>query len=58
MRGALLAAAAVVTVLMATATAIADPRGPVGTGDPVINLAGGFTYSIISTANFNQPYDR
>ena len=43
---------------MATATAIADPRGPVGTGDPVINLAGGFTYSIISTANFNQPYDR
>ena len=26
---------------MAAATAVADPPGPVGTGDPVINLAGG-----------------
>jgi Bacterial protein of unknown function (DUF839) len=50
MRRALLAAAAVVAVLMASATAVADPPGPVGSGDPVINLAGGFTYSIISTA--------
>jgi len=49
MRRALLALAAVATVLMATATAVADPPGPVGTGDPVINLAGGFTYTIIST---------
>ena len=49
MRRALLALAAVATVLMATATAVADPPGPVGTSDPVINLAGGFTYTIIST---------
>ena len=49
MRRALLAITAVAVLLMATATAVADPPGPVGTGDPVINLAGGFTYSIIST---------
>jgi hypothetical protein len=46
----LLAAVAVAVVLGATATAVADPPGPVGTGDPVINLAGGFGYTIISTA--------
>ena len=46
----LLAAAAVAIVLGATATAVADPPGPVGTGDAVINLAGGFSYTIISTA--------
>jgi hypothetical protein len=46
----LLAAVATVAVLGATATAVADPPGPVGTGDEVINLAGGFSYSIISTA--------
>jgi secreted PhoX family phosphatase len=69
MRRALLVLAAVATVLMASATAVADPPGPVGTGDPVINLAGGFTYSIISTActdsvtstesgaTFNMPED-
>ena len=69
MRRALLVLAAVATVLMASATAVADPPGPVGTGDPVINLAGGFTYSIISTActdsvtstesgaRFNMPED-
>ena len=50
MRRAVLAAVAVATVLMASATAVADPPGPVGTGDPVINLAGGFTYTVISTA--------
>ena len=50
MRRALLALAAVAIVLMATATAVADPPGPVGTGDPIINLAGGFTYTNISTA--------
>jgi Alkaline phosphatase PhoX len=50
MRRAVLMAAAVVAVLMASATAVADPPGPIGTGDPVINLAGGFTYSVISTA--------
>lgn len=50
MRRASLALAAVATVLMATATAVADPPGPVGSGDPVINLAGGFTYTILSTA--------
>ena len=49
MRRALLALAAAATVLMAATTAVADPPGPVGTGDPVINLAGGFTYTIIST---------
>ena len=49
MRRALLALAAATTVLMAATTAVADPPGPVGTGDPVINLAGGFTYTIIST---------
>ena len=69
MRRALLVLASVATVLMASATAVADPPGPVGTGDPVINLAGGFTYSIISTActdsvtstesgaTFNMPED-
>jgi len=69
MRRALLVLAAVATVLMASATAVADPPGQVGTGDPVINLAGGFTYSIISTActdsvtstesgaTFNMPED-
>jgi secreted PhoX family phosphatase len=46
----LLAAAVVAVVLGATATAVADPPGPVGTGDPVINLAGGFSYTILSTA--------
>jgi secreted PhoX family phosphatase len=50
MRRAVLAAVAVATVLMASATAVADPPGPVGTGDPIINLAGGFTYTVISTA--------
>ena len=50
MRRALLALAAVAIVLMATATAVADPAGPVGTGDPIINLAGGFTFTNISTA--------
>jgi Bacterial protein of unknown function (DUF839) len=65
----LLAAVATVAVLGATATAVADPPGPVGTGDEVINLAGGFSYSIISTAcadsvtstesggTFNMPED-
>ena len=46
----LLTAVATVAVLGATATAVADPPGSVGTGDEVINLAGGFSYSIISTA--------
>jgi hypothetical protein len=46
----LLATAAVAIVLGATATAVADPPGPVGTGDAVINLAGGFSYTVISTA--------
>jgi hypothetical protein len=46
----LLAAAATVVVLGATATAVADPPGSVGTGDPVINLAAGFSYTVISTS--------
>ena len=46
----LIAVLATFVVLMATATAVADPPGPVGTGDPVINLAGGFTYTVLSTA--------
>jgi secreted PhoX family phosphatase len=45
-----LVAAFVALVLGASATAVADPPGPVGTGDDVINLAGGFDYTIISTA--------
>lgn len=49
-RRGLLAAAAAAVVLGVTATAVADPPGPVGTGDAVINLAGGFGYTIISTA--------
>jgi secreted PhoX family phosphatase len=65
----LVLAVATFAVLMATATAVADPPGPVGSGDPVINLAGGFTYSVISTAcidpvtstesgaTFNMPED-
>jgi Bacterial protein of unknown function (DUF839) len=50
LKRALLAAAAAAVLLMATATAVANPPGPVGTGDPVINLAGGFTYTVLSTA--------
>jgi hypothetical protein len=49
-RRGLLTAAVIAIVLGATATAVAVPPGPVGTGDPVINLAGGFDYTIISTA--------
>jgi hypothetical protein len=46
----LLAVLAATVVLGATATAVADSPGPVGTGDAVINLAGGFSYTIISQA--------
>jgi uncharacterized protein DUF839 len=46
----LLAILAAVVVLGATAAALASPPGTVGTGDPVINLAGGFSYTIIAQA--------
>jgi secreted PhoX family phosphatase len=46
----LLAVLAATVVLGGAAAALASPPGPVGTGDAVINLAGGFSYTIIAQA--------